>query len=113
MVSARTTAYQKVLVHLQDSATYNTKDMAVVVQPFLKEVELPKKADGSYDKSYFAPDCFHFSAKAHADSATAMWDDMLQPVGQKVESWYPGEPLTCYPENRYLCTSKNKGVNGC
>ena len=27
--------------------------------------------------SYFAPDCFHFSAKGHMEGAKALWKNMV------------------------------------
>lgn len=40
--------------------------------------------DGSADVSLFAPDCFHFSEYGHAVVGKNLWNNMLQPVGQKV-----------------------------
>eukprot|EP01004_Peranema_trichophorum_P003666 NODE_2641_length_1530_cov_52.619758_g2277_i0.p1 GENE.NODE_2641_length_1530_cov_52.619758_g2277_i0~~NODE_2641_length_1530_cov_52.619758_g2277_i0.p1 ORF type:complete len:430 (-),score=76.00 NODE_2641_length_1530_cov_52.619758_g2277_i0:239-1489(-) len=113
IVTTRTNEYQAIMEDLQNSATYNTDDFAVVVQPFTKGVEPPKKTDGSYDMTYFAPDCFHFSAKAHAAAATALWDDMITGIGSKPETWWPGEALNCPSTTQFLCTAGNKGVGGC
>ena len=59
--------YQDFIEKLVDSGKYETKDdFTVVVQPFMKDLILPKIPDGiEPDLSYFAPDCFHFSAKSH------------------------------------------------
>jgi len=40
-------------------------DFAVVVQPMFQEFKILYTPDGQVDLSYFAPDCFHFSAKGH------------------------------------------------
>ena len=33
--------------------------------------------NGQPDKSYFAPDCFHFSTKGHKEMAVALWNNMV------------------------------------
>ncbi|NXF41495.1 PLB1 Phospholipase, partial [Nyctibius bracteatus] len=35
------------------------------------------------DLSFFAADCFHFSVKGYAEMAMALWNNMLEPVGEK------------------------------
>jgi len=75
------------------------QDFHVALQPFLAELELPMK-DGKPDKSYFAPDCFHFSGKAHEAAAVALWNNMCELPGDKKKNWVPGEPVEC-PE-KYL-----------
>ena len=34
--------------------------------------------NGNPDKTYFAPDCFHFSEKGHRDAAVALWNNMVR-----------------------------------
>ncbi|KAK2494982.1 hypothetical protein MC885_003702 [Smutsia gigantea] len=76
--------YQEGTHHLVESGRYDTReDFTVVVQPFFEKVDMPKTSEGLPDSSFFAPDCFHFSSKAHAHVASALWNNMLQPVGQK------------------------------
>nr|XP_012643770.1 phospholipase B1, membrane-associated isoform X2 [Microcebus murinus] len=76
--------YQEGTHQLVESGRYDTReDFTVVVQPFFEHVDMPKTSEGLPDSSFFAPDCFHFSSKAHARSATALWRNMLEPVGQK------------------------------
>eukprot|EP01012_Entosiphon_sulcatum_P050897 TRINITY_DN69861_c0_g1_i1.p1 TRINITY_DN69861_c0_g1~~TRINITY_DN69861_c0_g1_i1.p1 ORF type:complete len:415 (-),score=85.21 TRINITY_DN69861_c0_g1_i1:64-1308(-) len=110
-VTQRTEEYQQALYELADQ--FDTEDMAVVVQPWLRNTYPPTKADGSIDYSYFAPDCFHFSGKAHAAAAVALWDNMISPVGKKDEMWYPGEEINCPSANQLLCTKRNQGTGGC
>ncbi|XP_054470588.1 phospholipase B1, membrane-associated [Anoplopoma fimbria] len=77
-------AYQLAMRELIDSGRYDTHDnFTVVLQPFLREVFLPKLEDGRPDRSYFSPDCFHLSQKAHTVMAQALWNNMLEPVGNK------------------------------
>lgn len=35
------------------------------------------KQFGKPDKTYFAPDCFHFGIKAHAVAAKELWNNMV------------------------------------
>uniref|UniRef100_A0A3Q3JW94 Uncharacterized protein n=1 Tax=Monopterus albus TaxID=43700 RepID=A0A3Q3JW94_MONAL len=58
------------------------EDFAVVVQPFFKNSILPLN-EGRPDTTYFTEDCFHFTERGHADMATALWNNMLEPVGKK------------------------------
>ncbi|XP_014636844.1 PREDICTED: phospholipase B1, membrane-associated [Ceratotherium simum simum] len=76
--------YQEGTHELVESGRYDTReDFTVVVQPFFEKVDMPKTSEGLPDSSFFAPDCFHFSSKAHAHAASALWNNMLEPVGQK------------------------------
>ena len=42
------------------------EDFTVVLQPMFEEFKVPYKTSGEPDLSYFAPDCFHLSAKGHS-----------------------------------------------
>ncbi|XP_065487748.1 phospholipase B1, membrane-associated [Caloenas nicobarica] len=76
--------YQERTRQLVESGRYDTKDdFTVVVQPFLVNVSMPKTQEGFPDSSYFAPDCFHFSQKSHSHLASALWNNMLEPLGKK------------------------------
>ncbi|XP_037097370.1 phospholipase B1, membrane-associated isoform X1 [Syngnathus acus] len=76
--------YQHAMRQLVDSGRYDTHDnFTVVLQPFFREVFLPTSPDGRPDRSYFSPDCFHLSQKAHTLMARALWNNMLEPVGNK------------------------------
>ncbi|KAJ4938911.1 hypothetical protein JOQ06_028377 [Pogonophryne albipinna] len=77
-------AYQLSMRELIDSGRYDTHDnFTVVLQPFLREIYLPKLEDGRPDRSYFSPDCFHLSQRAHTLMAKGLWNNMLEPVGNK------------------------------
>ncbi|NWV35914.1 PLB1 Phospholipase, partial [Grantiella picta] len=79
--------YQERTRQLVDSGRYDTKDdFTVVMQPFLTYMEMPKTQEGWPDASYFAPDCFHFSQKAHSQAARGLWNNMLEPVGEKTDN---------------------------
>uniref|UniRef100_A0A673THF1 Phospholipase B1 n=1 Tax=Suricata suricatta TaxID=37032 RepID=A0A673THF1_SURSU len=76
--------YQEETHQLVENGRYDTRDdFTVVVQPFFEKVDMPKTSAGLPDSSFFAPDCFHFSSKAHARAASGLWNNMLEPVGQK------------------------------
>ena len=55
----------------------------MVNQPFMINSNIPLLADGTPDRTYLAPDCFHFARKTHNGAAVALWNNMLQPVGRK------------------------------
>ncbi|NXU51774.1 PLB1 Phospholipase, partial [Turnix velox] len=76
--------YQETTRQLVESGRYDTTDdFTVVMQPFLTNVKMPKTQEGVPDSSFFAPDCFHFSQKSHSQAARALWNNMLEPVGEK------------------------------
>ncbi|XP_042552573.1 phospholipase B1, membrane-associated [Dipodomys spectabilis] len=103
--------YQEGTHELIESGRYDTRDdFTVVVQPFFEKVEMPKTSEGLPDSSFFAPDCFHFSSKAHARAASALWKNMLQPVGQKTTRHNFEDKVNVMCPNQvwpYLSTYKN------
>ncbi|CAN2391640.1 Phospholipase B1, partial [Pristimantis euphronides] len=69
---------------IQTSGRYDKKkDFAVVLQPFLKDIEPAMDQDGRIDYSYFTPDCFHLTIKGHEHMAKGLWNNMFQPEGNK------------------------------
>lgn len=88
MVREATKAYQLGIQRLIESGRYDThENFTVVIQPFLQNVAIPLDQDGNPDVSYFSPDCFHPSQKGHSQLARALWNAVLQPVGQKADSF--------------------------
>ncbi|XP_070776745.1 phospholipase B1, membrane-associated-like [Enoplosus armatus] len=104
-------AYQNAMRELVDSGRYDTHDnFTVVVQPFIREVLLPTLEDGRPDRSYFSPDCFHLSQKAHTLMARALWNNMLEAVGNKTftQDFTAGIDLKCPSEtNPFFRTAVN------
>jgi phospholipase B1 len=103
------TEYQNHITAMAKQPKWSSReDFAVVIQPFFTQTTLPLKPDGQPDRSYFAPDCFHFSTKSHEGVGIALWNNMIQPVGKKSLKWTPGEAPQC-PTNAqpYLYTSVN------
>ncbi|KGL72524.1 Phospholipase B1, membrane-associated, partial [Tinamus guttatus] len=103
--------YQERTMQLVESGRYDTKeDFTVVLQPFMVNISLPRTEEGLPDNSYFAPDCFHFSQKAHSQAARGLWNNMLEPVGQKTDNQQVQEEivLKCPSEAEpFLRTYKN------
>lgn len=110
-VTRRTADYIQALEQVADQ--FDSEDMAVVIQPWLRNTYPPTLSDGTPDRSYFAPDCFHFSAKAHEAAAIALWDNMISPVTRKADRWTPGESINCPGPTQLLCTKRNQGQGGC
>ncbi|NWS98242.1 PLB1 Phospholipase, partial [Mionectes macconnelli] len=61
----------------------NREDFAVVMQPFFRNTLLPLDSISRPDLSFFAADCFHFSVRGYGEMAMALWNNMLEPVGEK------------------------------
>ncbi|XP_060919443.1 phospholipase B1, membrane-associated [Labrus mixtus] len=104
-------AYQFGMRELIDSGRYDThNNFTVVLQPFFREVFLPFLEDGRPDRSYFSPDCFHLSQKAHTLMARALWNNMLEPVGNKTftQDFTVGIDLKCPSQsNPFIRTAIN------
>jgi len=107
-VSSAAAAYNSKITAMRDDPSLNdADDFTVVLQPFFVNTQIPLK-NGSPDKSYFAPDCFHFSFLAHEAAAVALWNDMVEPVGSKRTQWTIGEDIECpSTQNPYLYTNQN------
>ncbi|XP_076442169.1 phospholipase B1, membrane-associated-like [Babylonia areolata] len=104
--------YQLAVEEIARSGRYDTTDdFTVVHQPFLNETYLPRTADGEPDLSYFAPDCFHLSRKGQAAAASALWNNMVEPVDKKRTAWAPGEAIECPTEDQpFIFTNKNSDM---
>ncbi|KAH9495071.1 Lysophospholipase 1 [Bulinus truncatus] len=101
--------YQQAARDLAASGRYDTRDdFTVVLQPFYRETFLPRTDTGDVDMSYFASDCFHHSIKGQQAAASALWNNMVEPVGSKRLNWMAGESIECPTEaSPYLFTAKN------
>lgn len=104
-----TKAYQQKVQDLVDSGIYDVReDFTVVLQPFMRDMLIPRTMKDQADLSYFAPDCFHMSTKGHAAAAIGLWNNIVQPIGRKSTTWVLGEQLVCPTNDRpYLYTKKN------
>jgi len=109
IVSSMASQYQTAVNNIAAMGRYQTDTFAVVVQPFFQQTEIPKKADGQYDRSFFAPDCFHFAGKAQAAAAVGLWNNMLEPQGSKHLSWGLGQLPKCPTRDQpYICSPTNQ-----
>ncbi|KAL9699948.1 hypothetical protein quinque_003389 [Culex quinquefasciatus] len=67
---------------------FHTKsDFGVVWQPCLANISFPTTQNGDSDFSYMSYDCFHLSQKGYARAANGLWNNMMEPVGQKAHDW--------------------------
>uniref|UniRef100_A0A8D9EWJ6 Phospholipase B1, membrane-associated n=1 Tax=Cacopsylla melanoneura TaxID=428564 RepID=A0A8D9EWJ6_9HEMI len=105
------TEWQNVEFQVAALSKFRTKEFAVVPQPFLIEIVLPKLPLGSnrVDMKYMAADCFHLSQRIHHVAATGLWNNMLEPVHNKTIRSVPGEQgFKCPTESSpYLFTWDN------
>ncbi|KAM5129988.1 phospholipase B1, membrane-associated-like [Mantella aurantiaca] len=95
---------------IERSGRYDRKtDFAVILQPFLQNVEPAIHQNGQIDYSYITPDCFHLTIKGHEQMAKALWNNMLQPMGKKsiLKRFSDDMELLCpSQENPYIYTRK-------
>jgi len=75
--------YCAAMHELENDPNNQREDFFVVGQPFLELIHIPQTPEGQPDMSYFAPDCFHFSAKAHSVAGLALWNNLMEPPTQK------------------------------
>lgn len=103
--------YQSLLHELVESSRYDTRpDFTVVVQPFFRDVNFPRQPDGRPDRSFFSADCFHLSQKAQTLMARSLWNNMLEPLGNKttVQDFNANPDLKCpTKESPYIRTFNN------
>lgn len=87
----------------------NRSDFTAVYQTFTEKVRVPKLSNGLTDFSFMSFDCFHFSQKGYALAANALWNNLLEPVGNKSINWKKDFEYVKCPteENPYLRTNKN------
>ncbi|CAH0605460.1 unnamed protein product [Chrysodeixis includens] len=86
--------YQKAEVALVESGRYDTReDFTVLVQPFMRLFNAPlpptRPLPLVIHQSYITHDCFHFSQKGHALAANLLWNNLLEPVGNKSDNVPP------------------------
>jgi phospholipase B1 len=97
-------AYQRGISELALLPKYDLADFTVVDQPWYTNFEVL----GNVDRSYLAPDCFHYHTSGQEFAALATWNNIFQPVGAKQLDYRVGEPVVCPTEDRpYLFTARN------
>lgn len=90
-------ANNQILFQIQDEIREKRlKDFAVIVQPGLQEMRIP-------DWTYLSRlDCFHPSLLAHQEVAKGVWNNMMQPVGEKTTGFEPPVQLACPTESSVI-----------
>ncbi|CAH0693118.1 unnamed protein product [Chilo suppressalis] len=107
--------YQKAEEQLVQSDRYTGReDFEVVVQPFMRLFNLNPAARPPLTRvihqSYITHDCFHFSQKGHALAANLLWNNLLEPVGNKSANARPTllDTIRCpQKEAPYIFTRRN------
>ncbi|CAH1646908.1 unnamed protein product [Spodoptera littoralis] len=107
--------YQKAETALVESGRYwSDEQFSVVVQPFMRLFNAPLPPPAPLPlvihQSYITHDCFHFSQKGHALAANLLWNNLLEPVGNKSDNVPPIllRSFRCPSRNApYFFTSKN------
>lgn len=79
--------WQEITEQIANLEEFNRDDFTVVNQPFLRNLIFPRKPNGLNDFTYMSTDCFHLSQKGYARAANAVWNNMLEPVGNKSANW--------------------------
>ncbi|XP_050522339.1 phospholipase B1, membrane-associated-like isoform X4 [Daktulosphaira vitifoliae] len=72
---------------VQNQTLNQDDDFTVVLQPFTEDLIWPVLKNGNTDMSLLSADCFHLSQKGYARAANALWNNMMEPVGQKTTNW--------------------------
>ena len=117
-MKALSASYMVKLDQLVSSGRYDTSpDFTVVLQPALLHGQLPTTYEPAWgrrlpDLSYLAPDCYHFSQKLQAMAARSLWNNLLQPVGQKATDWRREVPFLCPSSSRPYLATASQGQHG-
>jgi hypothetical protein len=107
--------WSQVEIEISLMPEWQSDDFAVVAQPILRHSMLPKNKNGIVPiHEYLSIDCLHFRQRTNAWYANGLWNNLLQPVGKKSETWEPPyQTFLCPTEERpYLATNVNSGVYG-
>lgn len=110
--------WQQVELEVANDVTYRGhKTFAVVAQPFTQHLIFPRRRDlagvNVTDHTYLSEDCHHFSQKAYARAANALWNNMLEPVGNKSTNWHVEfERFLCPTEDQpFIYTADNSNLS--
>ncbi|XP_050598512.1 phospholipase B1, membrane-associated-like isoform X2 [Bombus affinis] len=92
---------------------FHRNDFTVEFLPTLKNAIIPLAEDGFSDPSYLNADCFHWSQKLHALYANNLWNNLLEPVGNKRRNFTSlFKKFLCPTSERpFLMTYKNSQNN--
>ncbi|XP_076248166.1 phospholipase B1, membrane-associated [Calliopsis andreniformis] len=101
--------WQEIEEEVANYPEFHKDDFTVVIAPVLKRTKIPLASDGLSDLSYLSSDCFHVSQKSNARYANGIWNNLLEPFGNKTENWpAPFSKFLCpTPERPFLVTREN------
>ncbi|GLV41282.1 uncharacterized protein CBL_04806 [Carabus blaptoides fortunei] len=104
--------WQQLDEEIANMPEFQQDEFTVIYQPFSLSLKLKENAQNKTDYSYMSRDCFHLSQKYHAESANALWNNMMQKVGQKFDSLQPlFEKFLCPSEEHpYIFTRNNSNL---
>lgn len=102
--------FAKIMENVSFLPEFTTDNFAVVYQPSLKDSSVFYNK-GKADLKIMAADCLHLSQKGHAVSANALWNNMMQRVGQKSSGLLPlFQEFRCPTKTQpYIVTNRNSG----
>ncbi|XP_033362636.1 phospholipase B1, membrane-associated-like isoform X2 [Bombus vosnesenskii] len=105
--------WQEIDEEVANYPEFHRNDFTVVILPTLEDAKIPLAEDGFVDFSYLNADCFHWSQKLHALYANNLWNDLLEPVGNKSRSLISlFEKFLCPTSERpFLMTYENSQNN--
>lgn len=105
--------FQWRLEKLLESDRFFKEDFAVVLQPYLQNIQPPRLPDGKIDLSFFTADCFHFRVKGHEELAKGLWNNMFQPEGHKelVNTFSNPIKLICPPKDHPYIYTRPRAVS--
>lgn len=100
--------YRTIFQRVARRPEFHRKDFTVVFQPFGVDATVFVR-DRWPDISIMGSDCLHISQKGHAVMANGLWNNMMQPDGQKTVKFRPlYEEFICPTEqNPYINTYFN------
>jgi len=86
-------AYQQAAMDIQANGSFDRSDFTVIVQPFWVDTCDPAlRTNGTTDPTFWSLDCFHYSNKGNAIIAKMLWNNMMEPVGQKQTNFNLSDP---------------------
>ncbi|XP_043797712.1 phospholipase B1, membrane-associated-like isoform X4 [Apis laboriosa] len=101
--------WQKIEEEVANYSEFNKNDFTVIVSPGISNSKIPLTKNGFIDLSYLSADCFHISQKSNALSANSLWNNLLQPIGNKTTFWTSLFKSFLCPTSKkpYLITREN------
>ncbi|XP_031370461.1 phospholipase B1, membrane-associated-like [Apis dorsata] len=104
--------WQKLQEEVANYPEFNRKDFTIIVSPGISNIKITLPEGESSDLPYFSADCFHISQKTHAIFANALWNNLLQPIGNKTTTLLPVFKTFLCPtfKRPYLVTRENSQI---